>query len=532
MRNTPNIPNETSGSHESYWTDSVARPQFPTLDKDLDTEVIVVGAGIAGLSVAYSLVKEGKKVIVLEDGLIASGETGRTTAHLVNALDDRYLEIEKTFGEDMSRLAASSHTAAINFIENTVRSENIDCDFVRVEGYLFLHPSDKIKTLNEEFEATRRAGIATELLASVPGMVNHQGPCLRFPYQAQFHPIKYLIGLCTAIIDGGGLIFCHSHVTKISKEGVEANGYRVTSQDIVVATNSPINDRVTMHTKQHAYRTYVIAAEIPKGSLVPSLWWDTGNQNSKWVSKPYHYVRIQPFNDTADLLLIGGEDHKTGQAENENVPEEERYEKLETWARACFPIISNIAYTWSGQVLEPVDMLGFIGRNPGDENIFIVSGDSGNGMTHGTIAGLLIPDLIMDRHNSWEKLYDPKRITFSTAGDFIREAGNMAAQYRDYFTPGDIESLQELEEGHGAVMRSGSQKIAVYKDAESILHVFSAVCPHLGCYVRWNNDEKSFDCPCHGSRFSCEGKVMNGPAISDLSPLEIKATDGKKIEIQ
>jgi Rieske Fe-S protein len=153
-------------------------------------------------------------------------------------------------------------------------------------------------------------------------------------------------------------------------------------------------------------------------------------------------------------------------------------------------------------------------------------------MTHGTIAGMLIGDLILGKQNPWSKLYDPARITFSTAGDFIREGANMAAQYKDYFTPGDIDSLTQLKEGEGAVMRTGGQKVAVYKDPQAQLHVFSAVCPHLGCYVRWNNDEKSFDCPCHGSRFSCEGKVVNGPAISDLNPLQITATDGKKMELK
>lgn len=530
--NLSNVPNSTSGSNESYWIDSSPSPDdFPALDRDLNTDVVIVGAGIAGLSVAYNLVKAGRSVVVLEDGLIGSGETGRTTAHLVNALDDRYFEIEKTFGEETSKLSAASHTAAIDFIESTINAEKIDCDFMRLDGFLFLHPTDKIKALQDEFEATRRAGIATELLASVPGIINHQGPCIRFPYQAQFHPMKYLSALSKVIVAHGGKIFCRSHVNDITRDAVESNGFRVTAQEIVVATNSPVNDRVTMHTKQHAYRSYVIAAEIPKGSLPYALWWDTGDQDSRWVAKPYHYVRLQPFNDTTDLLIIGGEDHKTGQAENEDVREELRYVRLEQWARERFPMITNIAYTWSGQVLEPIDMLGFIGKNPGDENIFIATGDSGNGMTHGTIAGMLITDLIMGRKNSWEKIYDPARITFSAAGDFIREGVNMAAQYKDIFTPGDIESLASLKNGEGAIMRSGAQKLAVYKGEDTRLHVYSAVCPHLGCYVRWNNDEKSFDCPCHGSRFSCEGKVVNGPAISDLKPLEIRATDGKKIEI-
>jgi Rieske Fe-S protein len=221
-------------------------------------------------------------------------------------------------------------------------------------------------------------------------------------------------------------------------------------------------------------------------------------------------------------LIIGGEDHKTGQADAEEIKEEERYDLLEQWTRDRFPMITNIAYTWSGQVLEPVDMLAFIGRNPGDENIYIVTGDSGNGMTHGTIAAMLIRDLINGVENPWEKIYDPSRITLSTGIDYLREVGNMTSQYADFVTPGDIDSLNLLSREEGAIIRSGLKKVAVYKDENNVIHAFSAVCPHLGCYVHWNADEKSFDCPCHGSRFSCEGKVINGPALTDLTPLSME----------
>jgi glycine/D-amino acid oxidase-like deaminating enzyme/nitrite reductase/ring-hydroxylating ferredoxin subunit len=470
------------------------------------------------------LLKAGLKVIVLEDGKIGSGETGRTTAHLVNAIDDRYSEIEKTWGAEVSRLVAESHTAAINFIEEAIRNEGVACDFQRVDGYLFLHPSDRIKTLREEFEATRSAGLNTELLPEIPGL-NMEGMALRFPNQAHFHPMKYLTALARSVIDLGGQIYQYTHVTKIDNTGVEINELKVTASHIVVATNSPINNRVTMHTKQFAYRTYVIAAEIPKGSVPDALWWDTGNVESTWVAKPYHYVRIHPFNDTTDLLIVGGEDHKTGQAGAEDIKEEERYYLLEQWARDHFPMITNIAYNWSGQVLEPVDMLAFIGRNPGDENIYIITGDSGNGMTHGSIGAMLIRDLITGTENPWTKVYDPSRITLSTGIDYLKEVGNMTGQYVDLVNGGDIDSIDSLPAGQGAIIRSGLKKMAVYKDENNSVHAYSAVCPHLGCYVRWNADEKSFDCPCHGSRFSCEGKVINGPALSDLTPLSEEKTD-------
>jgi glycine/D-amino acid oxidase-like deaminating enzyme/nitrite reductase/ring-hydroxylating ferredoxin subunit len=514
-------PQRTSGYHTSCWLETTTPMQYEKLNRDITTDVVVVGAGISGLSVAYCLAKEGKKVVVLEDGDVGSGETGRTTAHIANALDDRYSEIEKIFGTEIARLAAESHTAAIDFIESIVNRENIDCDFIRLPGYLFLHPSDEMKTLQDEYESTRRLGLRTELVPSVPGIAKHEGPALRFDNQAQFHPLKYLKGLCRAITGDGGQIYTNTNVTEVHKTHVVANGFRVQASHIVVATNTPINDLVTMHTKQFPYRTYVIAARIPKGSVERALWWDTGNQDSTWITKPYHYVRTQPLDEQYDLLICGGEDHKTAQPGKENISEEERYHLLEFWLGERFPMIQSIAYLWSGQVMEPLDDLGFIGRNPGQKNIYIATGDSGNGMTHGTIAGMLISDLILERPNDWEKVYDPSRITFSVTTDYIKEVGNMSAQYLDYITKGDVESAHDIKMGEGAIVRIGAKKYAVYKDHEAQLHAFSATCPHLGCYVRWNSDEKSFDCPCHGSRFSCQGEVMNGPALDGLKRISI-----------
>jgi glycine/D-amino acid oxidase-like deaminating enzyme/nitrite reductase/ring-hydroxylating ferredoxin subunit len=511
----------TSGSQPSYWIDSCEPLKYTPLQKDLQTEIVIVGGGISGLSVAYCLAKSGRKVIVIEDGFIGSGETGRTTAHLVNALDDRYSEIENKLGETASMLAAMSHTEAINFIEKIIQEESISCDFHRVDGYLFLHPSDHLKTLEDELNATHRAGISTTLLQEVPGIPYEGGPCLRFPNQAQFHPMKYLRGLAEAIIKYDGIIFTQTRAQEFKKDGIKANDYFIQADHIVVATNSPVNDWVTMHTKQHPYRTYVIGGLVPKDTLPPALWWDSGNVNSKWVTDPYHYVRLQPYNEQSDMLIAGGEDHKTGQAETEHIVEEDRYKALEVWTRTHFPSLQNIIYQWSGQVLEPVDSLAFIGRNPGDENIYIATGDSGNGMTHGTIAGMLISDLIQRVHNPWEKIYDPARITLKATGDFLKEVGNMAIQYLDYLTPGDIKSINDLPLGEGGVMNLGGKKAAVYRDEKNVLHSYSAICPHLGCVLHWNANEKSFDCPCHGSRFTCEGKVVNGPALTDLKRIVI-----------
>ena len=512
----------TSGSNISYWLDSVESIRFTPLASNLKTEVVVVGGGIAGLSVAYCLVKAGKKVVVVEDGFIGSGESGRTTAHLVNALDDRYSEIERVLGEENCRLAAESHTEAINFVEQVAREENIDCEFRRLDGFLFLHPTDDRSTIDDEFVATNKYGIRTEKIEGVPDVADETGICLRFPNQAQFHPMKYLKGLAEFIVRNGGSIYTETRIENIGKTGVKSKHFSIDAEHIVVATNSPVNDWVTMHTKQHPYRTYVIGGLIPKDSIRPGLWWDTGNIKSEWVTDPYHYVRLQPYDETHDLLIAGGEDHKTGQADKEHIEEEQRYGRLERWTRKHFPSMEKIVYHWSGQVLEPVDMMAFIGKNPGDKNIYIATGDSGNGMTHGTIAGMLISDLILGRKNPWEKLYDPSRITLRSVPEFLNEVGNMSVQYLDFFQASEVKSLDEIKPRDGAIVNIRGKKVAVYRDETEGLHAFSAICPHMGCVLQWNGDEHSFDCPCHGSRFTCQGVVVNGPAKNDLSRMQLR----------
>jgi glycine/D-amino acid oxidase-like deaminating enzyme/nitrite reductase/ring-hydroxylating ferredoxin subunit len=512
----------TSGENLSFWTNSSEPIEFEALVEDLTTNVLIIGGGIAGLTTAYLLTKEGIEVTLVEDGLIGSGESGRTTAHLTHALDDRYYNIERVHGEQASRLAAESHTAAIDWIEQTVRAENISCHFQRVNGYLFVHPSDAVENLQKEFEATQRAGLSTKMLDHVPALSAETGPCLLYPNQAQFHILLYLKAIAEAVIRMGGHIYTRTRARHITENGAECNGFHVSARHVVVATNSPVNDFATMHTKQIPFRTYVIGAMIPKGTLPPALWWDTGDQQSKWFTAPYHYVRIESFNDQYDLLIAGGEDHKTGQADEENVSEESRYAALIQWTRAHFPMMQDIVYKWSGQVLEPLDYLAFIGRNPGNDHVYIITGDSGNGMTHGTLGGLIVTDLIMNRENPWTEIYSPKRIPLKVAGTWISEAFNMASQYGDWVAKADISGLSELGLGEGAILGEGVRKYAVYKDEQGRVQAFSASCSHMGCVVQWNAEEKSFDCPCHGSRYTKDGEVINGPASIGLKQIEIK----------
>lgn len=499
-----------SGRTQSLWME-VRLPSCPTLEKDLTTDVCIVGAGIVGLTCAYTLAKQGKSVVVLDQGPIAGGQTARTTAHLTWVLDDRYYNLEKFFGEAGAKLAAESHSSAIDYIEKIISEEKIDCDFERVDGYLFVPPEDSKDILDKEFAAIKKTGMQINQVERAPFSSSFDtGRCLQFPRQAQFHILKYLQGLTKAILKYGGQIFTNTHVSHFEDASPcivkTLTGAKVSSRSIIVATCTPINNRVFIHTKQAAYRTYVIGSSIPKGAVPHGLYWDTAN--------PYHYIRVQKHlsDPKLDWLLVGGEDHKTGQDQAIDA----KYDRLEEWGRLRLPMMGNIEYRWSGQVFEPIDSLAFIGRNPLDRNIYIATGDSGNGITHGTIAGILLPDLILGRDNSWADLYDPSRKTLSAASKFVDENVNTAIQYGDWFTPGEMKKLDELSRDEGVILREGVKKIAVYRDQQNTLHVHSAFCPHLGGCVRWNSNEKSWDCPCHGSRFDGCGKVMNGPAKRDL----------------
>jgi glycine/D-amino acid oxidase-like deaminating enzyme/nitrite reductase/ring-hydroxylating ferredoxin subunit len=378
-----------------------------------------------------------------------------------------------------------------------------------VDGYWFAAKPEDERFLDAEAAAARRAGAGpVERVAVIPG-VPLGAAGLRFTNQGQVHPLKYLAGLARAVVRLGGRIHCGSHVAEFENKPWRpqvrtSDKHTVTAGSVVFATNSPVNDWVAMHTKQAAYRTYVIAVRIPRDTVAPGLYWDTLN--------PYHYVRLTQDGNGEPLLIVGGEDHKTGQAHDVEV----RFGALLEWTRQHFPMAGDIAYRWSGQVIEPNDYMAFIGRNPGSENVYIATGDSGQGMTHGTIAGMLIPDLILGIADPWEKLYDPSRVTPRSAAPFVRENVNVVAQYLDWVLPGEVSSPEEIPLGSGAVMRQGLKKFAVYRDADGTPHIRSAVCPHLFCIVDWNSVEKTWDCPCHGSRFDRYGKVVNGPAISDL----------------
>lgn len=497
----------------SLWMATKDVPLYKPLEDNIATDICIIGAGIAGLTTAYLLSTQGKKVIVLDDGPIISGETRRTTAHITNANDDRYHEMIRIHGVEKATLIAESETEAIAQIERIVQDEKIDCDFERLSGYLFPGPNTDEKDIDTELDATHAVGLKNvERLEKNP-LETIKGPCLHFPEQAQFHPLKYLSGLAKAITKHGGQIYAHSRVTAIEENEPPftvtlENGKTVKASFLVVATNGPINDNAAVFTKQSPYRTFVIGIRVPKGSIHKALYWD--------MMDPYHYIRLQKDDEhpTKEILIIGGEDHRTGK-ENDA---KERYKKLEAWARTHFSVEGDTVYQWSGQVLETIDGIAMIGQKPGGHaHSLIATGDSGQGMTHGTIAGMLLTDIIGHSKNAWTDVYAPNRTRIGSLGNFLQENMETAAGIvTDYLSPGEVKHLEDVAPGHGAIMRQGITKIALYRDTEGTMFAHTAVCPHKGCMIRWNDGEKSWDCPCHGSRYNAYGEVLNGPSIKNL----------------
>jgi glycine/D-amino acid oxidase-like deaminating enzyme/nitrite reductase/ring-hydroxylating ferredoxin subunit len=469
------------------------------------------------MTTAYLLAREGMKVIVLDDNAVGGGETGQTTAHLASANDDYFHVLEAIHGADAARLVYESHHRAIERIEEIATSEGIQCDFERLDGYWFVPAGQPSDFLLQERDAALRAGADVHLVDQVPGLPFATGPALRFGAQGQFHPLKYLEGLDAALHRYGGTVHTGNHVTDVdggTAPRVAGNGFEVRARSVIVCTNSPIVDTFAVHTKQAPYRTFVVAAPIPRGTVPRILLWDTAD--------PYHYVRLAPLGDESrELLVIGGEDHKTGHHDDADA----RFRSLETWARDRFPMMGAIELRWSGQVLEPADHLAFIGRDPGGaENVYIATGDSGQGMTHSTIAGMLISELVLGRSNEWEKLYEPGRKSLAPGPlkAWIEENADVAAQYVD-LVPGvsrGASAEEGLRPGCGTIIQRGASKVAVYRRQDGSLIERSAICTHLGCVVHWNTFEQSWDCPCHGSRFDTDGTVLNGPAVNPLKRLD------------
>ena len=501
---------------KSCWMDETPVVDAPPLTQDAECDVVIIGSGIAGMSTAYELARFGRRVIVIDRGKIGTGMTARTTAHLATELDDFYSELIRVRGEDEARLYHDSQRSAVNRIEAIVAEEGIDCDFAIVDGYLFPAREEDRKDLEEEYQACQTVGVDEVEWADrapVPGL--DTGPALRFGRQGRFHPTKYLKGLARAIVARGGRFYADTtHVSdKEVDGGVEITtegGAVIRASAAVFATNSPTNDKVAIHTKQLPDRTYAIAGRVPKGSVPDALVWDS--------LEAYHYVRIQPLSDSEDLLIVGGEDHRSGEMNDMD----ERFASLEQWTRERYPSLGTIDYRWSGQVMEPIDFMPFSGRNPGSTNIYIHTGDSGMGITNGVAGSLTLLPLIIGEDSRYAPIFDPSRKSASgpSLSEFVKGQAGAVKNFTEYLRPGDAASADELAPGEGAVIREGLSKIATYKAEDGTVTRRSAVCTHMGCLVHWNSFEKCWDCPCHGSQFAPDGQVLNGPAVKPLAAAE------------
>ncbi|HEY0165066.1 MAG TPA: FAD-dependent oxidoreductase [Sphingomicrobium sp.] len=497
----------------SFWVEDFGLETRPPLGGDAECDLVVIGSGIAGLSSAYEAARFGWRVIVIDrHDTIGGVMTPRTTAHLASELDDYYYYLIKAVGEDGARTYYESQVAAINRIEAICRDENIDADFARLDGLLVPAEPKHMRELEQEYDACRSLGVDVEWTDEAPVPMPEGTRALRFPNQARFHPLKYIRGLTQAIESRGGRIHGGTVFSSDQEEDgaviIETEaGHRIRGKAAMFATNSPVNDKVTIHTKYVPDRTYVVAGPVPKGSVPDVLLWDT--------LEAYHYVRLQPLSEAEDLLIVGGEDHRSGEANDMEV----RFAHLEAWTSEHFPSFRGARYRWSGQVLEPVDFMPYSGRNPGSQNIYIHSGDSGQGMTNGVAGAINFAALLFEQKAHFAQLLDPSRKpkAGTSLADFITGRAHDVANLTEYVTGGEISSVDQLAPGEGAIIRRGLSKIAAYRADDGTVIERSAVCTHVGCIIHWNGLEKCWDCPCHGSQFQPDGSVINGPAVKPLA---------------
>jgi glycine/D-amino acid oxidase-like deaminating enzyme/nitrite reductase/ring-hydroxylating ferredoxin subunit len=496
----------------SLWMSVDVAPEAARLTRHEKADVAVIGSGIAGLSVAYELAAKGLDVVVVDRGVIAGGMTARTSAHLTASSDDGFETLIRVRSLEGAKTYYASHAAAIDRIEAIQQGESISCNFRRVNSYLFPAPHMKPEDLNPEFEATRKAGMEVQWHTGLPFQGLADLRCLRYPRQATFHPLRYLRGVAEALNKRGVRLYANSPVQEIVEgdSGVEIKAATgsVAADYAVVATNSPINDRLSLHSKLAPYRTYVLALTIPKDSIEDALYTD--------ALDPYHYVRLQPGPGNVDYLIVGGADHKAGEADDGAI----RFEAIDAWIRALLPNLGTVTHKWSGQTLDPTDYSAFSGCNPGNKRVFIHTGDSGQGLTHGVAGSILISQLITEGKSDWTEFYDPSRTTPSAVKNFVAENITAVKNFAEYVAPGEISSVDELKPGQGAIVREGLSKVAAFRDQKGTIFRRSAKCTHLGCLVHWNSLERCWDCPCHGSHFAVDGEVLNAPAIAPLKKIE------------
>lgn len=507
------------------WTDGVTMPRFGAPNENLTVDVIVIGGGITGLTAGYLLKEAGFTVALLERDRIAGVDSGHTTAHVTRVTDRRLHEIAKMFGDDVARAVWDVGGAAIDQIAALVRNENIACGFHWVPGYLHAPlgadaegTERASRDLRDEKATADRLAIAATLLSRIPGL---GVPGLRFPHQALFHPTRYLAALATRIDGDGSHVFEHANADEVLEKPlrVKSGGVEISGGYLVLATHNPLVGHASMvgatlfQTKLSLYSSYALGARVRAGQFPEASFWDT--------SDPYYYLRVDR-RDGHDFAIFGGEDHKTGQEPDTRAV----YDRLEAKFRSFAPE-AEVSHHWSGQVIETHDGLPYIGE--ATEKQFIATGFSGNGMTFGTLAGLMAVDAVTKRKNPWRDLFDPHRKKL-VGGTWSYLTENKDYPYylvRNWLAGSEGRSLDVLNNGEGRILNLDGRKVAAYRDEQGQVSLCSPVCTHLQCIVAWNNAERTWDCPCHGSRFKPTGEVISGPAEEPLAPVELA---GKKTE--
>lgn len=488
------------------------KSSYSPLAKDTDADVLVIGGGITGVTAAYLLSMAGKSVVLLEKASLGSAETLHTTAHISYPTDVRLGDLVKDFGKDHAQAIWEACQAAADEIAYNIRQENIECQWSHVPGYLYAAESDEGNRepplLKEESEQAREMGFDAAYLDSCAAV---RRPALAFANLQKFHPLLYLNALAKAASEKGAHIHEESEVTEFGDNGhyVMSNNCKVGFKHVFIATHVPLQGNAStlsaaiLQTKIAGYSTYAISARLPGQQVPEGLWWDTED--------PYFYFRIDKDKD-ALRIIAGGEDHKTGVLTDT----EGCYTRLIQKLHRVFPY-ALVEKRWSGQVIETADGLPYIGETKGQ---FIATGFSGTGMTFGTLAAMMFHDHVMQIPNPWKDLFAPERKKLSATWDYLKENKD----YPYYLVKGLLtqraESLSEVAKGEGTILRHEGQKVAAYRDDQGKLTLLSAVCPHMGCIVGWNEADKTWDCPCHGSRFNSCGEVICGPAEKPLKPVK------------
>jgi glycine/D-amino acid oxidase-like deaminating enzyme/nitrite reductase/ring-hydroxylating ferredoxin subunit len=501
-----------SGKQVSFWLDSTAKTSFPQME-NVTVDVAIIGAGITGITAAYLLKKSGKTVALIEAQQIAASTSGHTTAKVTSLHQLIYADLIDRIGAEKARIYGESNQAAVEFVASTIEQENIDCDFQRQDTYSFAETQEDLDKVKKEYEAAFKLGLPAELTTETSLPFEIAG-AVKFQNQVQFHVRKYLLHLAKTIPGDGSYVFENSRVQSVEEETsckVRANNTTLQATDVLLTTQIPILDRGLFFAKCYPQRSYIIGAKINPEKAPNGMYIGVG--------KNYHSIRTTPTEDGGLLLLIGGGGHKVAATSNT----EKSYQELEDYARSHFGI-EEIDYRWSTQDYKSFDRLPYIGKlTPINNHIYVATAFSLWGMSKGTMAGMLLADLVQGKANSWADLYDSLRATPFVTPESIKNNLEVGIHWiGDRLKGLQNWSTDDVQPGEAQIITLNGNKVGVYKNEIGQVTAVNATCPHLACIVNWNNAEKSWDCPCHGARFTCEGKVIQGPALKDLEVVPIQ----------